>query len=224
MRFRIRPLWVVLPAMLAAVLVAATACGSDSGDKTSNDDATEVVVGHTGYHGALVTPPIEKSDAVLTDATGQPFDLQKETEGYLTLLYVGYTHCPDVCPTHLSDIATTLEGMSPELAEKVKMVFVTADPDRDTPEVLGKYLALFNPEFVGLTGSQQEIDGFQRELGLEPAQKQDLGDGNYSVSHAAFVMAFTTDNVAHIVYPFGVTHEDWANDLPLLAKEGWNPG
>jgi protein SCO1/2 len=219
MRFRFRPLWAVLPVMFAAVALAAAACGSDGNDKPSND-VTEVVVGRTGYRGALVNPAIDKPDAVLTDTTGQPFDLQKETEGYLTLLYVGYTHCPDVCPTHLSDIATTLEGMPTDLAGKVKLVFVTADPDRDTPEVLGKYLALFNPDFV-LTGSA-EIDDLQRQSG-SAAQKQDLGGGNYSVSHAAYVMAFTPDNVAHIVYPFGVTHEDWANDLPLLAKEGWNP-
>ncbi|MCX7617018.1 SCO family protein [Tepidiforma sp.] len=206
--------WRTTALLLAAlaVLPLAIACG---GDKKDDDNAG------AQYMGAIVTPPIEKPDAVLMDENGQPFDLRKETEGYVTLLYVGYTHCPDICPTHLYEISEALKKVDPDVRKQVKVVFATADPERDTPQQLKQYLDTFDPDFIGLTGTRDLMDQFQIALGLQPATRTDLGGGNYAVNHAAYVMAFTKDNYAYTVYPSGMGQKEWLNDLPLLVKKGF---
>lgn len=213
---------VALVAVFAAAALFAAACGGDdSTGKTATTKASPSAAVDSSWEGAIVTPAIPKPNATLTDTSGQPFDIQKQTQGYVTLLYVGYTHCPDVCPQHMADLSAAMKKMTPDVTSKVKVVFVTADPDRDTGPVLRKWLDLFDKDFIGLTGTQQQVDDFQRLIGIEPATKEDLGNGNYSVSHAAFLIAFGTDNVAHLVYPSGITAETWLHDLPQLVKVGW---
>lgn len=205
-----RPFALVLAILALLPTVAACTGGDDDGS-----------TGDAQYMGAIVTPPIEKPDAILMDENGQPFDLRKETEGYVTLLYVGYTHCPDICPTHLYEISQALEKLDPDIRKQIKVVFATADPERDTPEQLRQYLDTFDPEFIGLTGTRDLMDQFQVALGLQPATRTDLGGGNYAVNHAAYVMAFTKDNYAYTVYPSGMGQKEWLNDLPLLVEKGF---
>lgn len=209
-RLHQRPLALVL-AILALLPTVAACTGGD--DDSGTGDAQ--------YMGAIVTPPIEKPDAILMDEDGQPFDLRKETEGYVTLLYVGYTHCPDICPTHLYEISEAFKKLDPDIRKEIKVVFATADPERDTPEQLRQYLDTFDPEFIGLTGTRDLMDQFQLALGIQPATRTDLGGGNYAVNHAAYVMAFTKDNYAYTVYPSGMGQKEWLNDLPLLVKKGF---
>ena len=211
--------------LAAAVLVAAACGGSDTNTGTSMPRAKATAAASPaasgGWEGAIVTPPITKPRATLIDTAGRLYDFQKETQGFVTLLYVGYTHCPDICPQHMADIADVLKTLPPDVTARIKVVFVTADPDRDTGPVLRKWLDLFNKSYVGLTGTQAQVDDFQRQLGVQPAKKEDLGGGNYSVSHAAFVIAYGADNIAHLVYPSGVTKDTWVHDLTKLVKEGW---
>ena len=87
----------------------------------------------TTYRGGLVTPPLPKPKFTLTDTSGAPFDLGLKTQGYVTLLFFGYTNCPDMCPLQMSMIARALGKMPTELAEQFKVVFVTTDPARDNP-------------------------------------------------------------------------------------------
>ncbi len=218
----VRKYWtaLALATVLATMLVIA-GCGGDDDD--DDDGGADTAGGDAGYMGAIVTPPIEKPDAVLLDQDGQEWDLRKETEGYVTLLYVGYTHCPDICPTHLYNISEAIKQLDPKVAEKVKVVMATADPERDSPEALKKYLATFDPNFIGLTGTRELMDQFQVSLGLQPATRTDIGGGNYTVNHAAYVMAFTTDNTAYTVYPSGMGITEWVNDLPLLVEKGFDP-
>lgn len=217
--------WAVAIAALTALLgVTLAACTGGGGSATPrNDDVVEVGGTPTdGLMGVKIKPPLAKPEVVLTDHDGEPFDLRKETDGYLTLLYVGYTHCPDICPTHMADIAAALKAVPPDVRERVKVVFITSDPERDTPEVLKQYLGYFDPSFIGLTADKATIDQVQRSLGMNPAEKQDLGSGNYAVAHAAYVIAFTPqDNVAYTVYPYGVTREVWVNDITKLVREGF---
>ena len=172
------------------------------------------------YVGAVINEPVPMPDAVLTDDDGKPFDLRKETDGFVTLLYVGYTHCPDICPTHLYEMSEAIKRLPEKTAEQVKVVFVTADPERDTPEVMKAYVDTFDPNFIGLTGTREETDAFQETLGIPVATRTDLGGGNYAVNHAAYVIAFTKDQVAYTVYPSGMGMKEWLNDLPLLVSKG----
>jgi protein SCO1/2 len=97
----------------------------------------------------------------------------------------------------------------------VKLVFVTTDPARDNSALLRRWLNQFDPHFVGLTGTEAAIKAAQEAAGVPIARKTGTS-GNYGVSHANFVLAYTKDNLAHVIYPGGVGKEDWVHDLPLL--------
>ena len=173
------------------------------------------------YRGGLVTPPLPKPRFVLTDTSGAPFDFWNGTKGSVTLLFFGYTNCPDECPMHMANIGEALKKLPPGLADRVKLVFVTTDPSRDTPMVLRRWLDNFDKHFVGLTGTPAALNAVQKAAGVPLARKTELRDGNYAVAHANFVVAYTTDDLAHVIYPGGVSKDDWIHDLPLLIKETW---
>ncbi len=209
----------VVAALAAAALVA---CGGEDDQPQAAfeiEGASEVV-----YRGARVTPPLPKPDLVLTDTEGEAFDILAETEGYLTLVYLGYTHCPDICPTHLLELAQTLEAMDPEHVERIRVVFITTDPERDDAATIRRWLDLFDDSFIGLTIEPETLSSLLTSLGMPQIVKQDLGEGRYAVNHATYLIAYTPDNLGHIVYPFlmgGGLREIMAHDLPLLAENGW---
>jgi protein SCO1 len=173
------------------------------------------------YRGGLVAPPLPKPRFVLTDTSGAPFDFWNRTQGSITLLFFGYTYCPNECPMHMANIGAALKKLPPGVAAQVKLVFVTTDPARDTRVELRRWLDNFDRRFVGLTGTSAALDAVQRATGVPVAQKTDPGNGNYSVTHANFIVAYTRDNLGHVIYPGGVSKDDWVHDLPLLVKETW---
>ncbi len=172
------------------------------------------------YRGGLVSPPIPKPKFTLTDTDGKPFDFAAKTEGYVTFLFFGYAHCPDICPSQMSLIAQALKESPPELAKQFKVVFVTTDPQRDHPQALRTWLNHFDRRIIGLTGTQSAIDAAQTAANLSPATRSSSGpDKPYEVGHAAFVLAYTKNNLARVIYPAGITEKDLAHDLPLLVKD-----
>ena len=176
----------------------------------------------SNYRGGLGSPPLPKPKFTLTDTSGAEFDFRAKTEGYVTLLFFGYAHCPDMCPLQMQVMGKAFRTLPPDLADRFRVVFVTTDPERDNPGALRSWLDHFDKRFIGLTGSQAAIDAAQVASGLPPAKKSRVrADGTYDVGHAAFVLAYTKDNLAHVIYPVGVKQEDWVHDLPYLAKETW---
>jgi protein SCO1 len=176
----------------------------------------------TAYRGGMITPALPKPKFTLTDTSGAPYNLRAKTEGYITLLFFGYTHCPDMCPLQMQMMGQALKKIPAELADQYKIIFVTTDPDRDTPAVIRAWLDHFDKSFIGLTGTQAAIDAAQIAANLPPAKKSAVRpDGAYEVGHAAFVVAYTKDDLAHVIYPVGVQEEDFVHDLPYLAKETW---
>jgi protein SCO1/2 len=178
-----------------------------------------------GLHGVTFTQPRAKTDFTLTDTDGKPFHFAADTRGFVTLLYFGYTNCPDICPQHLVNIAGALKGMSPSDRDKVRVVFVTTDPARDTPDRLRGWLNNFDKRFVGLSGSLDSVNAIEARLGLPQSQVESMAKMpagpramTYGVGHAAQVLAFTPDDSLRAEYPSGFTMEDWANDLPRLLK------
>src|SRR5579864_3043636 len=174
------------------------------------------------YRGGLVTPPLPKPGFILTDTSGAAFDFRQRTDGYVTLLFFGYTYCPDQCPMHMANLGAALKKMPAEIANQVKLVFVTTDPARDSPAVMRRWLDLFDRRFIGLTGTEQAIEAVERAAGVPPATKTEPAGGNYGVAHANFVLAYSKDNLAHVIYPGGVSKDDWVHDLPLLIDETWS--
>ena len=171
------------------------------------------------YRGGLVTPPLPKPNFVLTDTSGAPFDFWHRTSGSVTLLFFGYTHCPDQCPMHMANIGRALKTLPADVSDRVKLVFVTTDPTRDTPVELRRWLDQFDKRFIGLTGSDAALALVQKAAGVPAAARREAGKGKYAVAHANFVVAYSTDNRAHVIYPGGISAADWIHDLPLLMKE-----
>ena len=176
------------------------------------------------WRGTVLAHPLPKVDFTLLDTHGRPFHFVAETEGYVTLLFFGYTYCPDICPVHLSSIGAVMAGFSYDVGSRIKVVFVTTDPERDTPGRIREWLDAFDESFIGLRGTVAEVNDIERSLGLPPSF---VGEGqdpeSYLVGHAAQVLAFTPDNLAHIAYPFGIRQSDWARDLPRLVRRGFVP-
>jgi protein SCO1 len=179
-------------------------------------------ISESTYRGGLVSPPLPKAKFILTDTSAAPFDFWQQTQGYVALLFFGYTHCPDLCPLHMVNIAMALKRMPASVAKQIKVIFVTTDPRRDSPEALRAWLDRFDKRFIGLTGSEAAIEAAQQASVVPPAKKTALNNRDYQVAHASFVLAFTKDNLAHVIYPGGINQKDWEQDLPRLVKETWS--
>jgi protein SCO1/2 len=156
------------------------------------------------------------------DTAGKSYDFGDETRGKVTMLYFGYTHCPDECPTSMADLAQALRRVPAEVAKQVAVVFVTTDPWRDKKPVLRKWLDRFSPTFIGLTGTPTQIAGAEVRMGMPISRrvpgKKKTSAGRYSVDHFAAVMAFGRDNRLATLYPAGVTPGDIATDMSVLVK------
>lgn len=175
-------------------------------------------VASTELQGAVVESATPKPSFVLTDTAGEPYDFVERTEGKLTLLYFGYLNCPDICPVHMAQIAEVFDQL-PAVARDAVVVFVSVDPDRDSPEEIRTYLDNFDSRFVGLTGTMAELESAQTAAGIPLARY--VGEGEtYTVDHAGWVIAYAPDGLNHSVYPFGTRQSQWTNDLQILAGMG----
>ena len=193
----------------ALVALAPGACARDTAPATS-------------FRGVALPAPLAKPSIVLTDVNGQPYDFAAATKDKVALLFFGYTHCPDVCPLHMANISAVLKRMPAEDRARVVTVFVTTDPERDTPERLKQWIANFDPSFVALTGTKDELAQAQQSVGLGQAVREyaaGADSSSYFVQHGAQVFAFARDGFAYTIYPFGIRQEDWANDLPKLVSD-----
>jgi protein SCO1/2 len=231
------------PARLSAVSAAAGALllltGCSAGKAAPEPSA--LTSGAT-YHGVEPEPVPARPSFALTDTSGERYDFGAETRGRPTFVYFGYTNCPDECPTAMADIAAALRRTTPELREKVRVVFVTTDAKRDTGPVLRRWLDQFSTTFVGLTGTQAELDTAARSAGVPPgevgpepstlpghpdqhvekpgtAPHKHFGPLGYSVAHSAVIYAYDASDRLPVVYPGGITPSDIVADLPVLARK-----
>ncbi|MCE7083391.1 SCO family protein [Streptomyces sp. ST2-7A] len=209
------------PAALAGALalgLALTACGGGEADTSEGEMPAASVEGAADRdRGTVLDTPFAKPDIVLTDTDGEPYDLRAETEGTATLLYFGYTHCPDICPLTMSNIAVGARDLTEEQRENLRVVMITSDPERDTPGSLGEWLRGQDPEFIGLTGDFAEIREAARGLGVYIEEPYEDEDGGIVSSHGTQVIAFLPDDdMGRVLYTEGVTHETFERDLPKL--------
>jgi protein SCO1/2 len=217
---RLRPALAVLS--LSAVLLLA-GCGDGTtaesqggtGGHDHSDAPAAVEAPDDQYAGLDLAEPYRRPSFTLTDTAGSSFDFKAATSGRPTLLFFGYTNCPDVCPTTMADIAVALRGLDPALVEDLQVVFVTTDPAFDTPEVLGEYLGRFDADlplrFTGLTGDQAAIDQAQLSTGVPLAEDQGR-------LHSSLLLLYGTDDEAHVAFDAGNTSRDIAADLRLVAE------
>jgi protein SCO1/2 len=200
---------------LLAVLLAGCSSSGAEGPKAS--PAASELNDHAGgtYDGLGLDPPQPRPQFTLTDTAGRAFRFGTETAGKPTLLFFGYTNCPDVCPTTLADIAMGLRQVPAAVRQQTRVVFVTTDVKRDTAAVLKAYLAKFDPglpnRFIGLRGSQSEVDAAQ--VAAHVTLAEDEGQ-----THSSQVLLYGTDDYARVAFLQSTNQAaQVAHDLPLVA-------
>ena len=200
--------------MLSGLLLL-SGCGSSEGRETGAAVTGLQVSDDDGFRGILLDAPYALPQVRLTDTEGRPFDVA--AQGRRTLVFFGYTSCPDICQVVMSTIASALVKLPATERKKVQVVFVTTDPARDTESVLRTYLDHYDPDFVGVTGSIRSIDALGRSMGIEVTKGQKLPDGGYEVTHTTNVTA-VHDGRADLLWTASTSPSDMAIDLRKILK------
>jgi protein SCO1/2 len=167
------------------------------------------------FKGTLYADPQPAPDFELTAPNGEHFRLS-DHQGEIVLMFFGYTSCPDVCPTTLAEARRILEGLGEDV-DNVTFLFITVDPERDTPEVLGTYATAFHPAIVGLTGSADDLAAVRQDYGIV-AEKEILegSAAGYAVTHTARVFLVDAEGRLRLTYSFGTPPEDILEDINHL--------
>jgi protein SCO1/2 len=168
-------------------------------------------------HGAEINPAQPAPEIRLPAADGQIFDLN-EQKGNIVLLFFGYTNCPDVCPATLSEMRKLFENLG-ENSEDVRVVFVTVDPERDTPERLKNYVNAFNPDFIGLTAPLAELEPVYTSYGVYREVQETGSASGYLVAHTSRTYLVDKNGKLRLTFPFGTLLEDIEADVKYLLKE-----
>jgi protein SCO1 len=186
---------------ILALLLVLTACGED---------------GPTGtLHASQVDPPFTVSDTALTDTDGGPYSLADDTDKRLTLVFFGYTHCPDICHIVMANLAAAMVRLSEDDREQVDVVFVTTDPARDTEKALRDYLDRLEPSFIGVTGEIDDIEAVGRSVAVGLGTK--LASGGYDVdAHSTQVTGIDGADEAPVYWHADASSAQFAEDIHTL--------
>jgi protein SCO1 len=195
------------------VLLLISGCTAAPSGPTGHRDADP-----GGYMGGSSLPePYSMPEVSLTDTSGRPYNLSTTPSKPVTLLFFGYTNCPDVCIAVLSDVSLALQRLAPADRDQVQLVFVTTDPARDQEKQIRRYLDRFNPSFVGLTGSMSTIKRAAGEVGVDIEGKKKLPSGGYEVGHSAQVIGFSR-NSGVVIWTPGTPVAALKHDFALLVE------
>jgi len=180
--------------ILALVVTVAGLAGCGSESKDAGPTATPLP-------GTVLDPPKDVADFTLTDQRGESFNLS-DLRGKAVLLFFGYTNCPDVCPTTLSEFKRVKQELGDD-ADKVAFVFVSVDGERDSPERLAAYVGAFDPSFIGLAGDDATIRTISRDYGVFFQRQSYENEDNYLVDHTASTFVVGPDGRLRVVIPYG---------------------
>jgi protein SCO1/2 len=173
---------------------------------------------------AVVTKQPLGGDFVL-QTSGGPYDTAK-LRGQVMLVYFGYTYCPDICPTSLAVTSEAMKQLTPDEAARVRLVFVSVDPERDTPARLKDYVEFFHPNMVGVTGSPEQIAATARQYGAAYARKEVGSAAGYVMDHSAWTYVVAPDGRLVGRLPHGATVEQTMAEirkwLPATSKSKGN--
>ncbi len=175
-------------ALLVVLTVAAAGAGIFLGRKYFSPPKPPTVT-----NGTLLSPAKTLAPFKLQDDQGHPFG-PAQLKGHWTFMFFGYTHCPDVCPNAMAMLRSMVAQLqkTPGAMDHTRVVFVSVDPQRDTPKVLGEYVRYFNPHFIGVTGTPDELAGITHQLGVV-YHREKGGGKNYTIDHSAGMMLMNPD-------------------------------
>jgi protein SCO1/2 len=193
--------------LAAALLVLLAGCGGA--------DATSMQL-----TGTRLDPPFEVSSTPLVDTAGAAYSLTEDTDKDLTLVFFGYTRCPDICGQVMATLAGTLARLDDEQKERLDVVFVTTDPARDDGATVAKYVDAFDPSITGLTGDLDDIVEVGRSMAVGVDAGEKLPSGGYEVTHGTQVIGIDADDVAPVYWNADVSPAQLAHDVTMLLDEG----
>jgi protein SCO1/2 len=214
---RSRPI-AALTALAAVCVLSLAGCGGtqqDSGGPVTNVSIQD----DDGLHGVVLPRPYAVPAVTLADAARQPYDVATDVSKPLTLVFFGYTHCPDICQLVMADIASALTRLDAGQRRQVDMLFVTTDPARDDAAALRTYLDRFDPSFIGLTGDLDTIVDIGKPLAVAVEQGQRLPSGGYEVTHSTQVTAIDEQDRVPILWTQGTSSAAFADDIHRLLED-----
>jgi protein SCO1/2 len=170
------------------------------------------------FNGVDITGAKYGRALALPDAEGRPRTLS-DFKGKVIVLFFGYTQCPDVCPTTMAELAAVKQSLGAD-GERVQGIFISVDPERDTPEVLKAYTANFDPSFVALRGTAEQTSAAAREFKVFFAKAPGKTPGSYTVDHTAGSYVIDRDGRLRLFERYGTPAEALASDLRQLLKGG----
>jgi len=156
-------------------------------------------------------------DFALADHTGKPRALA-DFRGRVVVMFFGFTHCPDVCPTTLAELAVAMKKLGTD-GDKVQVLLVTVDPERDTPQVLSQYVSAFNPRFLALRGTAEETARVAKEFKIIYQKVAGARPDSYTMDHSAGTYIFDTQGRLRLYVSYGQGPEVFAHDIALLLKQ-----
>lgn len=161
-------------------------------------------------------PPLEFA---LINEHGKPVS-EADYQGQVTLLFFGFTHCPDICPATLAHLATMTDELGKEARDNVQILFVSVDPTRDDPDTLRQYTDKFGPEFIGLTGDKAALDALTRRYRVTYGYGDENEAGHYAVSHSSAVFAFDREGAPRLLIRESDPRAAVIDDLQQLLASG----
>jgi protein SCO1/2 len=167
-------------------------------------------------HGFWVPEDMPVADFTLRAQGEKPVNLH-DFRGKVVLLYFGYTHCPDMCPTTLAEVKYALSQLE-EQANDVQMIMVSVDPERDTPELLADYVQRFDPRFLGVTGTLDELKDTASAFGISFYKEEGSTATGYLVAHSTQLIVVDRDGRVRLLFPFGIRGEEIAADLRYVLS------
>jgi protein SCO1/2 len=205
-----------LAAALLSLAVCAGCAGSTAGAGDDHGTHSPGASATGGWHGTEVTSGYPLPGQTFTDTGGRTVVPSEDVDSPVTLVFLGYTHCPDICNVVLANVASALRGASPQVRAATQLVFVSTDPRRDTPEVVRSYLDRFDPSFAGLVAPVETVAKAAEELHVSYDAPDPSPDG-YEVDHGTYTTAFV-DGRARLVWAADTTVADLRADLTRLAR------
>jgi protein SCO1/2 len=167
------------------------------------------------FHGTVIQSPEQSFDFTLASADG---DVSlSDYRGKLVLIYFGYTFCPDICPATLANVAQAMRDIDPN-AGNIQLIMISLDPERDTPEKLAEYVAHFHPSFIGITGSKDQLDEIASLYGIFYEKTEGTVNTGYMIDHTATLLVIDREGYLKLVFPFGVTADEIADDLKYMLR------
>jgi protein SCO1 len=169
------------------------------------------------FRGASYDEPYPQAAEIeLTKSNGETFRLSDQ-KGKIVLLFFGYTSCPDVCPTTLAELNQVMGGLG-DKTSRVQVVFVSVDPERDTPEKIQEYVAHFNENFIGLTGAPEDLQVIWNNYGVFRERVDSESALGYIINHTARTYLIDQNSNLRLSYGFQTPVEDMVHDIEILLK------